>query len=160
MRILKDKLKQALPYPKKELNFKKFLDKRSNSNNFKKRFQRKKLKLYPVKGILTLKFSSNNTLGSLCDLTGKLKYKISTGLLNFKNSKKSSAYASESVVIKLAAKAHELGYDSIILHLSGHSRSKNKCLDSINKSKVRVVAISDYMSIPHNGCRPSKIRRL
>jgi small subunit ribosomal protein S11 len=160
MRIFKDKLKQPLPYSKRELDFKKFFNRSVNSNNFKKRFKRKKLKLYPVKGILTLKFSSNNTLGSLSDLTGKLKYKISTGLLNFKNSKKSSAYASESAIRKLAAKAYELGYDSVILHLNGHGRGKNKCLDSINKSKIRVVAISDYMSIPHNGCRPPKIRRL
>ena len=124
------------------------------------RITKDRLKLRPVKGILNLKFSRNNTVGSLSDLEGKVKYKISAGLLDFKNSKKSTFYASESVVKQLASKALELGYDTIFLHLTGNGRGKNKCLDLINKKRLKVLSISDFTSSPHNGCRPPKIRRL
>lgn len=119
-----------------------------------------RLKFRPVKGILSLKFSRNNTIGSLSDLDGKIKYKISAGLLDFKNSKKSTFYASESVIKQLSLKASELGYDTIFLHLTGNGRGKNKCLDLINKKRLKVLSISDFTSLPHNGCRPPKIRRL
>lgn len=131
-------------------------------SHFKKILKQKKYKykFIPVHGILHIHFSLNNTMGVLTDLSGNSKLVISAGILKFKNSKKSSKYSMEMVVKEVTLAAKNLGYRRIFLHISGIGRGKIKCLRLLNKAKINVLAISDFTSLPHNGCRPPKIRRL
>ena len=109
---------------------------------------------------LNINFSFNNTIGVLTDLSGNTKLLVSAGTLKFKNSKKSSKYSMEMVVKELALRAKKLGYQRIFLHLSGVGKGKVKCLKLLNKVKLNVLLIADFTSLPHNGCRPPKVRRL
>lgn len=149
----------------KQQKYKKFFRKKtfkynSAQNVLKKRLRKLSYKLTPVQGILNLKFSFNNTLVVLTDLSGNVKFSTSAGRLDFKNSQKSTWHATEMVVKELSLQTLELGYERVFLHLSGISKEKIKCLRLINKAGLNVISIADFTSIPHNGCRPPKIRRL
>jgi|NorSeaMetagenome_1021524.scaffolds.fasta_scaffold01506_2 small subunit ribosomal protein S11 len=147
----------------KQNKYKKFFKmKFKYGSHFKKILEQKKYgyKFVPVHGILNINFSFNNTIGVLTDLSGKAELVVSAGTLKFKNSKKSSKYSMEMVVKELTFRAKNLGYKRIFLHLSGIGQGKVKCLRLINKAKLNVLLIADFTSLPHNGCRPSKIRRL
>jgi small subunit ribosomal protein S11 len=147
----------------KQNKYKKFFRvKFQYGSHFKKFLKQKRYgyKFVPVHGILNINFSFNNTIGVLTDLSGNTKLLVSAGTLKFKNSKKSSKYSMETVVKDLAVKSKNLGYKRIFLHLSGVGKGKVKCLKLLNKAKLNVLLISDFTSLPHNGCRPPKIRRL
>ena len=75
----------------KQQKYKKFFRKKtfkynSAQNVLKKRLRKLSYKLTPVQGILNLKFSFNNTLVVLTDLSGNVKFSTSAGRLDFKNS--------------------------------------------------------------------------
>ena len=123
-------------------------------------FQLKKRKRSVVQGIFHLNLVENNTLVTLTDLKGHVKACHSGGLVGFKGSKKSTKYAKELVVEEFANKALLLGYTRICLHFNGSRIWKRKSVKLLQKLKIKIIAVSDLTKIAHNGCRPTKIRRL
>ena len=117
-------------------------------------------KISIVHGIIHLKFTSNNTIATLTDLEGNIKACYSAGLLGFKGSKKSTKYAKDYIIEQLARQAVALGYLRVNLHFNGKRVSKRKFTKMLHKFKIKIVTITDLTGIPHNGCRPSKIRRI
>jgi small subunit ribosomal protein S11 len=131
---------------------------------FKKPFiktQKKIVKpLTLVQGIIYVKCSLNNTIITLTDLLGNTKAWVSCGSVGFKGAKRSSRFAGQSVAEQLGIKAKTLGYTKVILHLNGLGKGRNVCVKGFKNSGLQIYFIKDATSVAHNGCRPSKIRRL
>ena len=118
------------------------------------------LKKFNEKGIVHIQSTRNNTIITLTDLQGNTKFWSSAGNIGFKNSRKSTKYAAQAVAEKVAIKALQLGFDSVILKVQGLGYGKLTAIRALSKSKLTVTQIIERTPIAHNGCRPPKKRRV
>jgi len=118
------------------------------------------LKKSNEKGILFIQSTQNNTIITLTDIEGNLKFWSSAGNLGFKNSRKSTSYAAQAVAEIVAIKALNLGFNSIVSKIKGLGYGKLTAIKAIYKSKLNITKIIELTAIAHNGCRPSKKRRI
>ena len=102
--------------------------------------QKKKQKKIVNVGIASVKTTFNNTLITISDILGNTLCWSSAGSSGFKGAKKSTPFAAQTAARTVALKAVELGMEKI--------------------EGLTVLSIEDKTSIPHNGCRPPKKRRL
>lgn len=112
------------------------------------------------KGIVHIQSTSNNTIITLTDLQGHTKFWASGGNIGFKNSRKSTKYAAQAVAEKVALKAFQLGFDSVILKVQGLGYGKLTAIRAFSKSRLSVTQIIERTPLAHNGCRPPKKRRI
>jgi len=153
------RLRRSLWYTNKLLG----LQKRPKIFKFKSKkkvFRKRHVGLTSIHGIVHIKCSLNNTIITLTDLLGNNKSWVSCGSVGFKGAKRSSRFAGQAAVELLGLKAKNLGYKNIVLHLNGMGRSRNSSVTGLKKAGLGVYFIKDFTAIAHNGCRPSKLRRL
>uniref|UniRef100_K1Q733 30S ribosomal protein S11 n=1 Tax=Magallana gigas TaxID=29159 RepID=K1Q733_MAGGI len=84
--------------------------------------------------VVNIKSTNNNVIISLCKATGDILYCSSAGALGFRNARRKTNLAAQSVG------AH-IGESALI---------------GLRTSGVRIVSISEVTKIPHNGCRPKR----
>ncbi len=120
----------------------------------------KLLKKQSQKGIIYIQSTRNNTLLTLTDLKNSTQFWTSAGCLGFKNSRKSTTYAAQAAADKLANKALNLGFFSVIVKIKGLGYGKEACVRTIYKSKLIITKIEETTPLSHNGCRPPKKRRV
>ena len=136
--------------------------KRVEYRKYKKRKRRPKkriiFKMPPggKKGLLTLKGSYNNIILTLTDTEGNTKAWVSAGTAGFKNGQKSSHFAAETAVDRLADKSIEIGYQFVKVKMKGMGGGKLKAIRRLCKCRLKVIGISDHFLIPHNGCRRAR----
>jgi small subunit ribosomal protein S11 len=118
------------------------------------------LKKVYQRGIIHIQSTKNNIIITLTDLQGNTKFWTSAGHLGFKNSRKSTTYASQAAAENLANQAIELGFFSVIIKLKGLGYGKDSAVRALYKSKLTLSKIIEITSLPHNGCRPPKKRRI
>lgn len=107
--------------------------------------------------ILTTK---NNAVLTLTDLKGNTKYWTSCGCVGFKNSRKSTTYAAQIAAENLSSKALSLGFFNVNIKLKGLGFGKESTVRAIYKSGLIISNIQETTPLSHNGCRPSKKRRI
>ena len=129
--------------------------------NLKKKYgikSRKKIK--GVLGKIYCNSTKNNTILSLIDTKGNTKGWSCSGSLGFKNARKSTTYAAQAAAESIIKKAKVLGYTHLRLRVRGLGRGKQSCLRALSKSGLRIISLEDKTSLPYNGCRNSKKRRV
>lgn len=104
--------------------------------------------------------SLNNTIITITDLKGNAKTWSSAGTLGFKGARRSSNYAAQATADHIARKAVSLGIKSVEVKIQGISFTKESALRGFKLGGLHVIRIKDQPCIPHNGCRPSKKRRI
>lgn len=110
--------------------------------------------------ILSVNSSINNTILTLTDLKGRVILVRSCGCLGFKGKKKrTTKFAIKSTIFSIITKIKELKWNKVILSLKGFSKGRYFIYESLQKSELTLTLISENTSIPHNGCRPKKLRR-
>ena len=110
--------------------------------------------------IVSVKSSVNNTILTLTDLKGRVILVRSCGCLGFKGKKKrTTKFAIKSTIFAILTKIKELTWNHVILSLRGFAKGRYYIYESFQKSDLNITLISDNTSIPHNGCRPKKLRR-
>ena len=110
--------------------------------------------------IVSVNSSVNNTILTLTDLKGRVVLVRSCGCLGFKGKKKrTTKFAIKSTIFAIITKIKELKWYKVILSLKGFSKGRYYIYESFQKSELTVTLISENTSIPHNGCRPKKLRR-
>lgn len=128
-----------------------------------KLFQNFSLKEYSPhlgQGIIYLKASQNNTIVTLTNLKGKVQCVKSCGCLGFQGKKKrSTKFAIESSLLAVIQKAKESGWKKVAIYLNGFAKGRFYILNCLKKSQLKLSVIKDITPIPHNGCRPKKLRR-
>lgn len=112
------------------------------------------------RGILYFKASQNNTIISLTNLKGRVEITRSCGCLGFRGKKKrSTKFAIESTLFSVIQKVKELQWSRIAVYLNGFAKGRFYILNSLRKNNLKLGLIRDVTPIPHNGCRPKKLRR-
>ncbi len=102
----------------------------------------------------------NNTIITLTDSLGNTKASASAGSLGFKNSRKSTTYASQTTAEYVAKKCISLGIHFVEVKIKGIGFGKESSLRGLQSSGIVIQRIEDVTSLPHNGCRLPKKRRL
>ncbi len=125
-----------------------------------KKFNKKKNKKFISVGKVYIKASYNNTLIYISDISGNILLWKTAGSEGFKGSKKSTPYAAQIASKNIAKTAKDLlGLSSIEVFIKGPGPGRESAIRGL-ASYLKITYISDVTSIPHNGCRACKERRV
>lgn len=122
--------------------------------------QRKKQKKLVTVGIANIKTTFNNTIITICDIFGNTICWSSSGTSGFKGTRKNTPFAAQVASKNAAVKAIELGMESVEVVLKGRGNGRETSIRALKSAGLRILSIEDKTSVPHNGCRPPKKRRL
>jgi len=126
----------------------------------KKTTTRKKITKNIDKGQVHIQSSFNNTLITITDDQGNAICQCSAGALGFKGSRKSTPFAAQQACEKAAAVAKEHGLKSVDVFVKGPGSGRESSIRALEVVGLTVTSITDVSSIPHNGCRAPKRRRV
>lgn len=124
-----------------------------------KTVKKNKKKIDP-EGIAFVKASFNNTLITLTDKFGNAIAWASAGGMGFKGSRKSTPFAATQAATKAAEDAMAMGLASIEVRVKGPGGGREAAVRALRAAGLNVTTIMDVTPIPHNGCRPTKKRRV
>ena len=106
-------------------------------------------------------FSSyNNTIMTLTDSQGNTLTWTSAGNVGFKGTKKGTPFAASKVAEVLVQRARKLGIDRVEILVKGIGSGRESAIRSLANRGLDIISIQDVTPIPHNGCRPPKVRRV
>ena len=106
-------------------------------------------------------FSSyNNTILTLTDVSGGVLSWTSSGRLGFKGAKKATPLAASKVAEAISQAAKKLGIDKVNVFVKGIGSGRESAVRSLAARGLDISSVKDVTPIPHNGCRPPKVRRV
>ena len=111
-------------------------------------------------GRIYIRASYNNTSVSLTDLKGGLIAWSSAGSLGFKGPKKATPFAASKVVSVLMEKTKKIGLKAVEIYVKGIGGGRETAIHSLANHGLDIILIKDITSMPHNGPRPPKVRRV
>ena len=111
-------------------------------------------------GVAHVNASFNNTVVTITDVNGNAVAWSSAGSRGFKGSRKSTPYAAQVAAEDAGRKAMEHGMRTLEVNVSGPGSGRESALRALQAVGFTVTTIKDVTSIPHNGCRPPKRRRV
>jgi small subunit ribosomal protein S11 len=120
---------------------------------------RKKVKRTITTGTVHIYASFNNTIITITDSQGNKVTGESAGAAGFKGSRKSTPYAAQMAARKAVLQAKEFGLKTVDVNVRGPGPGRESAVRAVGENLV-ILRIVDKTSIPHNGCRPSKERRV
>ena len=113
-----------------------------------------------VSGVAHVNASFNNTIITITDAQGNAISSSSAGSMGFKGSRKSTPYAAQVAAEDAGKKAQEHGMKTLEVLVSGPGGGRESALRALQSVGFQITTIQDTTSVPHNGCRPPKRRRV
>jgi small subunit ribosomal protein S11 len=80
--------------------------------------------------------------------------------MNFRGSRKSTAYAAQIVAQDAARAAMSHGLKEVVIRVKGPGMGRDSAIRAMQAVGLEVTSIVDVTPVPHNGCRPPKRRRV
>jgi len=111
-------------------------------------------------GRVYIRASYNNTIVTVTDNSGNVLAWASAGSLGFSGPKKATPFASQKVIAAIAEKISKTGPFNVDVLVSGISAGRDAAIRSLANHGFNILSIKDITSIPHNGPRPKKVRRM
>ena len=111
-------------------------------------------------GIVHIQSTFNNTIVTITNLTGNTVAWSSAGSSGFKGARKSTPFAAQTAAEKVALDALASGMKYVEILVKGQGSGRETAIRAIDKAGLDILSIQDITSVPHNGCRPSKRRRV
>ena len=126
----------------------------------RKTFKKRGEKRVVHHGLAHIHASFNNTHITITDVEGHVIAWSSAGGIGFKGSRKGTPFAATQAAISAANTAKTYGLRSVEVRVKGHGSGRESAIRALQTVGVEVKSIRDITPIPHNGCRPSKRRRV
>ena len=126
----------------------------------RRKTKKKRFALSSTSGVAHIQATFNNTIISITDARGNVISWSSAGQMGFSGSRKSTAYAAQLAAEKAAQAALEVGLKEVRVNVNGPGSGRESAIRAIQAAGLDVTLIRDVTSIPHNGCRPRKRRRV
>ena len=121
---------------------------------------KKKVKRTVVDGIAHIHASFNNTIITITDRQGNTLAWATSGGSGFRGSRKSTPFAAQ-VAAEVAGKITlDMGMKNLDVNVKGPGPGRESAVRAFNALGYKINSITDVTPIPHNGCRPSKKRRV
>ena len=121
---------------------------------------KKKVKKNIPFGVAHINSTFNNTIVTITDTTGNTVSWSSSGNKGFKGSRKSTPFAAQLAAEEAGKKAIEHGMKNIEIIIKGPGNGRESAIRALGSTGLNITVIKDVTPIPHNGCRPSKKRRV
>jgi small subunit ribosomal protein S11 len=126
----------------------------------KKFTSKKRIKKVGLNGVAHIQSTFNNTIITLTDPSGNAVSWSTAGANGFKGSRKSTPYAAQLAAENAAKKAMDLGMRKVEVYVKGPGPGREAAVRALQAAGLEIDLIRDVTPIPHNGCRPSKRRRV
>ena len=120
----------------------------------------KKVKRNVVEGVAHIHASFNNTIVTITDRQGNALSWATAGGSGFRGSRKSTPFAAQVAAERAGKIAQEYGMKNLDVNVKGPGPGRESAVRSLNALGFKINSINDVTPIPHNGCRPSKKRRV
>ena len=111
-------------------------------------------------GRIYISSSYNNTIITLTDVKGNVLTWASAGSIGFKGSKKSTPFAASKVAEAICNASGKLRIGEVEVFTKGIGSGRDSALRSLATHGLSILSIKDVTPVPHNGCRPPKVRRV
>ena len=126
----------------------------------KKKSNTKKDKNTFTNGVVHIQSTFNNTIITITNVAGDTISWASAGSSGFKGARKSTPFAAQTAAEKAALDALGTGIKSVEILVKGQGSGRETAIRAIEGAGFAISSIQDITSVPHNGCRPSKRRRV
>ncbi len=121
---------------------------------------KKKVKRTVTDGVAHIFASFNNTIVTITDRQGNTLSWATSGGSGFRGSRKSTPFAAQVAAERAGTAAQEYGLKNLDVLVKGPGPGRESAVRSLNSIGYKITNISDVTPLPHNGCRPSKRRRV
>ena len=121
---------------------------------------RKKVKKNVAEGIAHVHASFNNTIITITDRQGNALSWATSGGAGFRGSGKSTPFAAQVAAEAAGKAAQEYGVKNLEVKIKGPGPGRESAVRALNAVGFKITSIADVTPVPHNGCRPSKKRRI
>jgi small subunit ribosomal protein S11 len=111
-------------------------------------------------GKIYISSTYNNTILTLTDKNGNVIFWTSAGKVGFKNTKKGTPYAASKAAEVMAEAVKKFKIEEIQVLVKGVGAGRESALRALAARDLNIVSIKDITPIPHDGCRPPKVRRV
>ena len=126
----------------------------------KKTFKKRGEKRVVHHGLVTVQASFNNTIITIADAEGNVIAWSSAGAVGFKGSRKGTPFAATQAALAAANVARGMGMRACDVRVKGPGAGRESAIRALGTVGIEVKSIRDITPIPHNGCRPTKRRRV
>jgi small subunit ribosomal protein S11 len=113
-----------------------------------------------IQGVVHILATFNNTKVTFTDRQGNVISWSSAGKMNFRGSRKSTAYAAQVVTQDAGKVAMSHGLKEVEVRIKGPGMGRDSAVRALQSLGLIVTNIVDATPVPHNGCRPPKRRRV
>jgi small subunit ribosomal protein S11 len=121
---------------------------------------RRKQKKASAKGQAYIQSTFNNTIVTITDAEGNAFGWSSAGTVGFKGTKKGTPFAATVAAQNVARRALDAGMRRVDVFVRGPGGGRETAIRALSASGLEIGSIRDVTSLPHNGCRPRKRRRV
>lgn len=104
--------------------------------------------------------SYNNTIMTLTDMRGNALAWASAGRVGFKGTRKATPFAASKVAEAITQTAKKVGITNVEVFVNGIGSGRDSAIRSLAARGLEIDLLKDITPIPHNGCRPPKVRRV
>lgn len=111
-------------------------------------------------GVAHVNSTFNNTMITITDAQGNAIAWSSAGAQGFKGSRKSTPFAAQVAAEDAGKKAQEHGMKTLEVEVRGPGSGRESALRALQSIGFVITSIRDVTSVPHNGCRARKQRRV
>lgn len=146
--------KEAEAKPKEEKK-----EAKAETKPAKKTKKKPKRRIVP-EGRAYIQASFNNTLITITDPKGEVLCWGSAGSSGFRGPKKATPFAAQTSAEKVAEKAKAYGVERVHIYIKGAGNGRDQSMRGLISGGIGIESITDVTTIPHNGCRPKKTRRV
>ena len=126
----------------------------------RKTFKKRGEKRVVHHGLAHIHASFNNTVITITDTEGNVVAWSSAGGIGFKGSRKGTPFAATQAAISAGNGAKTYGVRSVDVRVKGPGSGRESAIRALQTIGIEVKSIRDVTPIPHNGCRPTKRRRV
>jgi small subunit ribosomal protein S11 len=125
-----------------------------------KKVTKKRIVIVEPYGEAHINATFNNIIITLTNKSGQAVSWSSAGKMGFKGSKKNTPYAAGQAAADCGKVAYDLGLRKVEVFVKGPGAGRESAIRTLQTSGIEVTTIKDITPLPHNGCRPSKRRRV
>ena len=126
----------------------------------KKEEKAKKAKRKVALGQIHVQATFNNTIITVTDQQGNVLGWASAGSAGFKGSRKGTPYAAQIAAERAIDVSKDFGVTKVDVLVEGIGNGREAAIRAFQSAGITVNSIKDNTGIPHNGCRPRKMRRV
>nr|YP_010132583.1 ribosomal protein S11 [Vicia cracca]QQD90328.1 ribosomal protein S11 [Vicia cracca] len=116
------------------------------------------------KGVIYIQASFNNTIVTVTDVRGQVISWSSAGSCGFKGTRRGTPFAAETAAENAIQTVVDRGMQRAEVRIKGPGLGRDAALRAIlvasRTSRILVRVIRDVTTLPHNGCRAPKKRRV